>query len=241
MPGTLAHFLTVTSIAALAACSAPVPHPPAEGAFERAVTASRSGDDTAALAALRTALAADPGAYQRALLERTFDAGLRDRPEFRAAVHDAATTHRVSSVTLVPEQEPGEWIEVEGRVIDAEGRPVAGAIVRVYATGADGRYHPTLEGDRLPRIFGTLVADDSGRFTFRTVRPGPYPGTRDARHVHISARAGALRLARPQYAVFDDDPLLLEPQNEEQRGEAIRIAMSAGDGRARGRIELPMR
>lgn len=214
---------------------------PAAGAFDRAVTLCESGDESAAIAALRLALAAEPDACQRALLEPAFGAGLRDHPEFRAAVHEAATGHRVSNLTLVPDHEPGEWIEVVGRVVGADGNAVAGAIVRVFATGADGRYHPTVEGDRVPRIFGTLVSDRDGRFSFRTVRPGPYPGTRDARHIHVAARAGALRLACPGYAVFDDDPLLSEPQNEEQRGEAVRIAMRDADGRARGTLTLPMR
>ena len=111
----------------------------------------------------------------------------------------------------------------------------------MYATAADGRYHPEIEGERQARIFGTLVSDVDGRFTFRTVRPEPYPGTRTARHVHVTARASDLRLAKPQYAVFDDDPLLEEPQNEEQRGEAIRIEMQVVDGQARGTLVLPMR
>ncbi len=225
----------------LAACSAPGDPGPATGAFERTVALCRSGDDDAALAALRTALAAEPDACQRALLDPAFDAGLRDRPEFRAAVHDAAVVHRVSKLTLAPAHEPGEWIDVDGRVVDTQGKAVAGAVVRVYATGADGRYHPSIEGDQLPRIFGTLVTGADGRFSFRTVRPGSYPGTRDARHVHITARAGSLRLARPGYAVFDDDPLLSEPQNEEQRGEAMRIAMRVVDGHAHGTLVLPMR
>ncbi len=213
---------------------------PAAEAFGRAVELSRSSHDEAALAALRLALETDPQACQRALLEPAFDSGLRDLPEFRTAVHDAAVRHGVSSLTLVRDDEPGEWIEVEGRLVDSAGTPVPGGVVRLYATAADGRYHPEIEGERLARIFGTLVADVDGRFTFRTVRPGSYPGTRDARHVHVAARAGDLRLAKPQYAVFDDDPLLEEPQNEEQRGEAVRIEMQVVDGQARGTLVLPM-
>lgn len=209
-------------------------------AFGRAVELSRSSDDEAALTALRLALEADPQACQRALLEPAFDAGLRDLPEFRSAVDDAAVRHGISSLTLVREDEPGEWIEVEGHLVDSAGAPVPGAIVRLFATAADGRYHPEIEGERLARIFGTVVADAHGRFTFRTVRPGPYPGTRNARHVHVSARKGNLRLARPHYAVFDDDPLLEEPQNAEQRGEAVRIEMKRVDGQARGTLVLPM-
>ena len=228
-------------VIALAACSG-APEPVSEDlAFERAVERCRASDEAGAISALRVALDADPAAYQRALLEPDFHSGLRDSQAFRTAMNDAAVKHRVSSLTLVAEDEPGEWIEVEGHVVDSEGVSTPGAVVHVYATDTTGRYHPEIEGDAMPRIFGTLVADTDGRFVFRTVRPGSYPGTRDARHVHIAAQAGAMRLARPHYAVFDDDPLLFEPQNEEQRGEAIRIAMKIVDGRSLGTMILPMR
>jgi len=209
-------------------------------AYGEAVAACRAGDEDAALRALRSALAADPAVCQRALLEPAFEAGLRDHPAFRDAVAAAAVAHGVSRLVLAGPEEPGEWIEVDGRTIDAAGAPVAGAVVRLFAADAEGRYHPVLEGERVPRIFGTVVSDEKGRFGFRTVRPGPYPGTRNARHVHVAARAGELRLAAPGYVVFDDDPLLAEPQNAEQRGEALRIRMPA-DGSARGTLDLPLR
>jgi protocatechuate 3,4-dioxygenase beta subunit len=209
-------------------------------AFARAVALCREDRPDDALDALRTALEADPDACQRALLEPAFHAGLRDRPAFRSMVNDAALRHSIDDLTLVSRDEPGEWIEIEGRTVDRSGAPVPGAVVRVFSTDASGRYHPQIDGERTPRIFGTLVANAEGRFAFRIVRPGPYPGTRNARHIHISARAGNLRLAAPQYAVFDDDPLLQEPQNAEQRGEAIRIHMRKTDGHPRGTIQLPL-
>ena len=74
-----------------------------------------------------------------------------------------------------------------------------------------------------------------------TVPPGPYPGTRNAIHLHVQARKHALRLATPGYVVFDDDPLLAEPQNAEPRGEALAIAMRSEAGRAVGELTLPLR
>ena len=226
-------------LACLCSCASPQ-EKSAASPFDLAVERCRSNDEDGALAALAEALEAEPGAVQRALLEPAFR-DLRDSPRFRNTVHDAAVRHRVSRLALVPEDEPGEWIDVEGRLVDASGAPVPGGIVQLFATDDQGRYHPRIEGEQLARIFGTLVADREGRFSFASVRPGPYPGTRNARHVHISARAGDLRLACPAYAVFDDDPLLAEPQNAEQRGEAVKIQMRAVDGQQRGTLVLPMR
>ncbi len=213
----------------------------ASQAYEQAVTRCRKSDEVGALSALQTALKADPTVCQRALLEPAFQQGLRDRPEFRQAVHEAAIAHQISDLDLAPRNEPGEWIEIEGRTVDQEGKPRPRAIVRLFATDAKGRYHPVIEGERVPRLFATVVSDENGCFRFGTVRPGAYPGTRNARHVHVAARSDKLRLAVPGYAVFDDDPLLAEPQNAEARGEAVRIKMTTGKGVSRGTLELPLR
>lgn len=234
---------TITCLALAAILSGCDPAPmsiASEDAYSTATEMSTAGHAERALGALRIALQHDPEAYQRALLDPAF-ATLRDDDDFRDLMHEAAVRHEISDLTLAPDDEPGAWIEIEGRVVDQHDQPVAGAVVRVFGTDEQGRYHPMMDGESTPRIFGTLVSDADGRFVFRTVRPGPYPGTRNARHVHISARKNELRLAAPQYAVFDDDPLLAEPQNAEQRGEAIRIQMNHDGDPARGTIVLPMR
>lgn len=237
-------LVALSTCAALACSAAPGPGPD-EGAFERAVERCAAGDDEGALAALRLALGGQPDACQRALLEPTFArSGLRDLAAFRKVLEEGVIAQRVSRLVLAPADEPGEWIEVSGRLVNSAGEPVAGGVVSVFATDSEGRYHPTIAGERVPRLFATLVSDDAGWFEFRTVRPGPYPGTRNARHVHVSARAGDLRMAAPGYAVFDDDPLLMEPQNAEQRGEAVRIEVRAGAGfagAAHGTLTLTMR
>ncbi len=230
-------------LAGSAACSAPPEPIPAEGAYEHAVERALAGRDDRALAALRVALDADRAACQRALLEPAFHEGLRDTRGFRIAVHEAAVQHGIARLVLVGKEEPGDRIEVVARVVDPDGRHVEGAIVHVFATDEKGRYHPVIEGERTSRIFGTMVTDETGRVRFETVRPGPYPGTRNPRHIHVQVRHGERRLSVPHYAVFDDDPLLFEAGNEEPRREAVRIAMreAGADGIARGELELPIR
>lgn len=36
------------------------------------------------------------------------------------------------------------------------------------------------------RLEGWAKTDFEGRFEFRTIRPGPYPGRREAAHIHLT-------------------------------------------------------
>lgn len=199
-------------------------------------------DDGAISSALWAELEADSTAVQRVLLDPA-NQDIRDTSAFRKAIRVAAIKHKISSLTIAPESEPGEWLEIEGTVVGPDESPIPDALVNVFGTDANGYYHPTIEGESVPRLFGVLVTDKDGKFAFRTIRPGPYPGTRNAEHFHIWASVPGMRMAAPHYSVLDDDPLLFEPQNGEQRGEAIRIKMEepGEDGVAHGTIVLPMR
>ncbi len=233
-----ANLLLSILIVVVGACSGPSEPPVDSGAspggaaraYDLAVERCRSGDDPGAIVALREALESDPALFQRALLEPAFHSGLRDGRECRELLREACIASAPRSLRLVSRDEPGEWITIEGRVVDEDGSAVPGAWVSVFATDAEGRYHPEIEGERVPRIFGMVVSDAEGTFALETVRPGPYPGTRNPRHIHVGVRQGDRRLASPGYAVFDDDPLLFEPGNEEPRGEAVRIAMQGSTG-----------
>jgi protocatechuate 3,4-dioxygenase, beta subunit len=111
----------------------------------------------------------------------------------------------------------GERLIVHGRVLDEDGRPVRGALVEVWQANAAGRYlhksdqhnaplDPNFTGE------GRTVTDDSGRYCFRTIKPGAYPwknhynAWRPA-HIHFSLfGAGILsRLVTQMY--FPGDPL----------------------------------
>ena len=182
--------------------------------------------------------ASDPNAAQRALLDPDVSSGTRDSAKFRDAVNDALVAHTVSDLELVRPDEPGEHITLELTTTDRSGAPIEGAVVRIFATDAEGIYNPNRDGEDMPRIFGSAVSDAHGQVTFHLVRPGPYPGTRNPRHVHVNAYKGELKWRAPGYLTFDDDPLLDEPQNEEPRNEAVRISMDASGDRPVGRATL---
>ena len=112
-----------------------------------------------------------------------------------------------SSAAVAPASEPGQRLEVKGVVYAADGRtPVARASIYVYQTDASGVYRPgDAMGNRDPRLMALLRTDAAGRYSFTTIRPGSYPGTRVPQHIHYEVAADG-HGSRFFEIVFDDDP-----------------------------------
>ncbi|MFQ3555555.1 dioxygenase [Streptomyces gramineus] len=70
---------------------------------------------------------------------------------------------------------PGTPLFFEGRVVDREAAPVAGAGVDVWHSDADGHYDMDLPGSPGPAMRALFRTDDTGRFAFRSIRPASYP------------------------------------------------------------------
>lgn len=85
--------------------------------------------------------------------------------------------------TLYGPADDGKRVVVTGRVLDRAGNPVARGWIDVWQTNAAGQYDNLGYGYR-----GHLYTDSSGRYTFRTVVPGEYPGRTP--HIHVKVRAG---------------------------------------------------
>jgi protocatechuate 3,4-dioxygenase beta subunit len=112
----------------------------------------------------------------------------------------------------------GERMFLEGRLLDADGRPVRRSLVEIWQANASGRYHhpgdthdapldPNFEG------IGRTLTDDEGRYRFITVKPGSYPWPNHPyawrpQHIHFSllGNAPVQRLITQMY--FPGDPLL---------------------------------
>jgi protocatechuate 3,4-dioxygenase, beta subunit len=123
-----------------------------------------------------------------------------------------------ADLTLQHTGEPlGERIIVHGRVLDGDGRPLAGSLVEVWQANAAGRYRH--DRDRHPAPLdpnfsgaGRCLTDAEGHFRFVTVKPGAYPwknhdnAWRPA-HIHFSVfgRTFVQRLVTQMY--FPGDPL----------------------------------
>ncbi|WP_339631076.1 protocatechuate 3,4-dioxygenase subunit beta [uncultured Sneathiella sp.] len=112
----------------------------------------------------------------------------------------------------------GERIIVHGRVHDERGLPVPNALIEVWQPNAGGRYRHKKETYIAPLDHnfggcGRVLTDENGAYSFRTVKPGPYPwpnGVNDWRpsHIHFSIFGSgfAQRLISQMY--FEGDPLI---------------------------------
>lgn len=112
----------------------------------------------------------------------------------------------------------GERIIVAGRVIDSDGRPVAGTLIEAWQANSAGRYahelddHPAPLDPNFTGVGRCLTAVD-GTFRFVTIKPGAYPWRNHPNawrpaHIHFSlfGRAFEQRLVTQMY--FPGDPLL---------------------------------
>ena len=112
----------------------------------------------------------------------------------------------------------GQRINVSGRLLGADGKPLAGQLVEIWQCNAAGRY--AHDADQHPAPLdphflgaGRCLTDAEGAYRFMTIRPGAYPWRNHANawrpaHIHFSVfgRTFTERLVTQMY--FPGDPLL---------------------------------
>ncbi len=99
----------------------------------------------------------------------------------------------------------GQPVQLEGRLVDLRGRPLAGRVVEIRQCDADGHYHHPGDGDRADPGFqgwGRSTVDAEGRWRFRTLRPAPYTGRTP--HIHVKVKDGRRELLTTQLYVAGD-------------------------------------
>jgi protocatechuate 3,4-dioxygenase, beta subunit len=112
----------------------------------------------------------------------------------------------------------GERITVSGRVLDEDGRPVAGALVEIWQANAAGRYRHVKDDHPAPLDpnftgAGRTITDADGRYQFTTIKPGAYPwrnhdnAWRPA-HIHFSLFGTSFRTRLVTQMYFPGDPLM---------------------------------
>lgn len=106
----------------------------------------------------------------------------------------------------------GTVLYLSGRVLAADGHPVAGAKVEIWQANAAGRYpHPNDENLAAPLDenftgFAVTTTDAHGGYAFKTVRPAAYPaapGRWRPAHIHFSVTAKYEQLVTQMYFAGD--------------------------------------
>ena len=125
----------------------------------------------------------------------------------------------------------GEVTFLSGRVLDARGDPIRGAVVEIWQVDHHGAYlHSGTSNaekrDRNFQGFGRFLTGASGEYLFRTIKPVAYPGRTP--HIHMAVK---LR-GRPKFTT--QCYVAGEPQNERD-GVLRRIE----DPRVRASVIVP--
>ena len=86
----------------------------------------------------------------------------------------------------------GEVTYVSGRILDARGEPVRGALVEIWQCDNSGAYlHSRTSNaekrDKHFQGFGRFLTGSNGEYLFRTIKPVPYPGRTP--HIHYKIKA----------------------------------------------------
>lgn len=142
--------------------------------------------------------------------DRAFD-DIREDSRFRALIRRHVDT---AESWMLPEDEPGERLLIEGAICGADGKPVEGALIYAYQTDRSGVYsrmhgnNTASMGDSLnPRIFTYVRTKSDGRYGLMTIRPGGYPGQGPPAHIHYEIEAPGFKKLVTE-VMFSDDKRL---------------------------------
>jgi protocatechuate 3,4-dioxygenase, alpha subunit len=140
--------------------------------------------------------------------------------EFAAGANDLTET--------AGERASGEIIEITGRVVQADGRPLDNLVLEIWQADAEGRYdNPKFLG------WGRAATDAQGVYRFRTIRPGAIEGR--APHINFLLLYSGLMRQLQTVMYFDQtsDPVLRSVRHPERL-----VAKKEGEGRYRFDLRL---
>ena len=102
----------------------------------------------------------------------------------------------------------GSTADLSGRLLDSNGRPLAGMRIEIWQCDVNGRYRHPRENGKRPidpgfQGFGHAISDAQGRYRFLTIRPVSYPGR--APHIHVAVYPPGERPFVTQLYVADEE------------------------------------
>jgi protocatechuate 3,4-dioxygenase alpha subunit len=121
---------------------------------------------------------------------------------------------RMNQTNLVGPGVSGERVTIEGRVFDGDGTPIPDAVIEIWQANSHGKYnHPEDEQDKPIepgfRGYGRIPTDETGRFSFTTIKPGAVPGPdgkMQAPHIAVSIFMRGLLRRLVTRIYFPDEP-----------------------------------
>ena len=139
----------------------------------------------------------------------------------------------------------GEPALVRGRVVDVNGKPIAGALLDVWQTDANGLYDIQESTEVSGNLRGRFNSRDDGGYAFQTIRPVPYPIPDDgpvgkmlrsvnrhpwrAAHIHAIVSAPGYRSVTTH--IFDEDSKYLDSDTVfGVKGSLIKKFLPRSDG-----------
>ena len=100
----------------------------------------------------------------------------------------------------------GEITHLTGKILDAKGNPLAGAVVEIWQCDGNGVYLHTGDSkgkkdqqDKNFQGFGRFTTDKTGAYYFRTIKPVAYPGR--CPHIHYKIKKGGKELLTSQIMI----------------------------------------
>lgn len=104
----------------------------------------------------------------------------------------------------------GELLAFSGKLYDAAGQPVAGAVIEIWQADANGIYlHPQdpKAGQRDPNFqsYGETTTAADGGYSFKTILPGLYEPR--PRHIHVKIKLNGQELLTTQFYFSNDETL----------------------------------
>ena len=112
------------------------------------------------------------------------------------------------------ERATGKIVHLTGRILNLKGEPVSGAKVEIWQANSHGKYsHPSdansAPDDKNFQGFGVQTTDAEGRYRFKTIKPGAYPGGpisgMRTPHIHFDVMGKYDRVITQVF--FPDEPL----------------------------------
>jgi protocatechuate 3,4-dioxygenase beta subunit len=101
----------------------------------------------------------------------------------------------------------GEVITLKGTITDTDGNPRAGHRIEIWQCDLNGKYlHPgddrNVTYDQGFQGFSHDITTANGSYSFRTIKPGKYPGRTP--HIHVKVFDGDRELLTTQFYVAGD-------------------------------------